>query len=235
MRTVQELINEVDWDELESSFFFLYGPKFYELTNVTMNFKEVRHVMHEIFTKYINRLAAMNIQKSKNGVEYVFVATKCCREGTTETSADSYRLDEIIKDGAKASSRDCIFVPQKVTLGYKVYESALFRQEKYQVLARILGDMSFLGYEQEHLEEEELRIKEALEESEKDECKSVSIEDLDVFFYESMGRPVPLKYEREDELRRNISHAEVEYDMYCRTVELEKLAQELKDGGGEAR
>lgn len=92
------------------------------------------------------------------------------------------------------------------------------------IVIDFLSEVSFFGYEQEELEENQTKLEQAVDELENnydiENSVSMSIHEL----FEQLGLPnLDDKYPEEDNKLRAINKAVIDYNQYCRNIELVKL------------
>lgn len=103
--------------------------------------------------------------------------------------------------------------PEKIA-GFLVADTDFTQRELYEVLAEVLHEASFFGYDQEHPEE-------SVKEEEEGDERRYAYDTAEL--YELLRLPPEEHDERSDELMGRVREAEWEFEQYWRRKELNAL------------
>lgn len=122
---------------------------------------------------------------------------------------------------AEVSTYAYEFTDRREALGFLVADTKLTQDNLDEVIVSFLFEISFFGYEQEHLEEEKKKLDESIKECEEHPERLVTFSHED--FCKKYGLPIEEEYPEESERKHNFYEAGMEYTKYCKKIELEKI------------
>ena len=224
MKTVQEYLRELDEDRLIGAYLCLHPIQFNELINVDLTVAEITERVKFNLHKYIKRLRTLPISESDtHGIFYVH---RIIKDGMNDETYCMIDLDELLEKGYDAPDYAYTFTDQSEIMGWQVSDTWLTQYHIYELIANVMLEASFFGYEQEHLEEEKKRLEAAIEES--TEGKGVPWEDVRKKMF---GEDYIFDEESEDEekLHQAVNKAEYEYSIHSRTKELDALLSLIRN------
>ena len=131
------------------------------------------------------------------------------------------------EDLSKVETYAYEFTEQKEALGFLVADTKLTQDNIMDVVIDFLYEISFFGYEQEHLAGVIKKLDETMKEIKEhpERLKRVDLDEL----REKCGIPVEEIYPEEEKLEKAYYEAEMEYLQYCKMMELEKIKQGFSD------
>lgn len=180
MRTVQQYLRELNTRKLVDAF-LSKEPIDYDNSNWKRNLtiRQVRKIERMRICRYINRLRSMAVTKPENGhrwVLYSYTVIGDFLRKSVETRLLDF--DELLENGIERTpvSWDYELKPQSEIVGYFVADTPINKEHIYDVMAEILSEASFFGYEQEGLEKNKRMMEKALKEAE----EYIQAEDMNI-------------------------------------------------------
>ena len=233
MKTIQEVIREMDAEKIESTYFYEHDSKIWELPpdkydGVTL--REYKNQRSKHFYKFLRSLFDIE-PKPEEGRDNILFLAKTLDEEDDLAIHLAYS-DEILKaescDYEHFSTYDFSLTPRNEAMAFLVAYNKLTQDNIMKLVVEFLWEISFYGYDEEDVrrEAEELdrRLKSFKEHPEKGRPADEVFEEFRV----KHGLPREEIYPREDELRDKKSSAVMEYNQYCRSVELERIKEYLE-------
>ena len=230
MKTVQDWVRELDKEKLIEVYFRAFPIK-YEGSNEkeSMTVKALKDAYYQAFSEYIDRICVMKTVPNENGSECIF----CCGV-TPGFPDDEYRYalfdkQEILEMGTEATEYDFSIEGQDHIMGYLVAETAFTREHIYEVIASILYEASFFGYNEEGLEEARSDFYKAqmeMEEREKNGWQQTEEEKE----YEEYLRS-QISYDKPEGLQileNQLHEAQLAYERFFQEHELREIQKELR-------
>jgi len=219
MKTVQEWLNEVDEEALADEYFWENPIDFVMLRNQNRTVAEIRRAAREQFIGYVRKMRTIAVPPRKEGDKTaVFYASKGHRDHKRGIVAELCNIEEVLASD-EPEHYGCELTDHAEVMGYLVADTPLTTKNIISVLAQILFDTSFFGYDQEGLPD----VLESLKRSDEDieEGRTYTLEEV----REHLGLPPEDPDEEADELESQIIAAEYAYDLFCRRREEAKLRE----------
>lgn len=91
---------------------------------------------------------------SENGEEYILFAHKMLKEGFEEVTYSLISLQEFLEKGNDMQTYAYKFSRKEEIMGYMVSNAEYTKENIYGLIVDVLCEVSFFGFEQEHLAEE---------------------------------------------------------------------------------
>ena len=223
MKTVQEWLNEVDEGALADEYFLESPIDFAMLPDQNHTVAEIRRAAREQFIGYVRKLRAIAVSPRKEGDKTpVFYASKGHRNHERSIVAEMCYVEEVLASD-EPEHYACGLIDQAKVMGYLVADTPLTTKNIKAVLAQILFETSFFGYDQEGLPD----VIESLKQSEEDikAGRTYTMEEV----REHLGLPPKEPDEEADELASRIVEAECAYDLFCRRREEAKLRELFRE------
>ena len=229
MKTIQQVLCEINKDELEKEWFLRYPVQFKDCDVVdNISLKEVLEIEHRNFRAFVEELCNMEADKESDSILIIYKAV----------DNELFWYDTILvskeellnsKDLSDVESYAYEFNDRNETLAYYVADTELTQNHIMELVISFLYELSFFGYDVEGLEEAQVRLEKSKEEMEHlDESKCL---DFDAFMKSLDVQIVKdSKDIFEEEYERDVYRAAMNYNNYCRTQELKKLRNLLKQG-----
>lgn len=221
MKTVQSWLNEVNEIDLVDTY-FAYFPINYEMAvDRTLTLGEVKDRARKYFLKFVRDMKRIKLKSSDT--KWIFFASNRYQEGHSEIDVNLCRLDDLCSS-KQAECCSWILNDFSETMGYYIAETSLTQKNIPIVLARILYENTFFGYDQKAIEEERRKLEESCKEIERGEYytwEEVDKEMRETFGFELSDPPEPEVTEKEDAIHA----AEHAYNAFCLNREIEKLRE----------
>ena len=217
MKTVQQWLKDIDRENLLGTYQFLCTPDFLLLKNEEMSVAEVYNRQKQLVSDFIDHLISLDAQPNEDRM--IFLAVSAYYEGRADTRTVLISANEIEKD--QPDHFDWMMTDREKLAGYDIADTESTIDEICTVLAQIIENAVFLGYSQKSFIEEREKLYQSLKQSEED------IENGRVYTSEEVWEHLGLKPEKKDpraeELRTNVTRAELEYGQYSFRRELNVL------------
>lgn len=223
MKTIQEHLKTQDKEAVIDAYLYRYMSDRYLQEHPDMTYEEAgRHCADKI-DKLIDRLISLDPLPNENNL--IFLATHCF-PGEREEDIDFalLREDELGDDWSCRYSIE--FTPFEEAVSCYVADTYLTQYWIDDLLAYFLHEITWTGYEQEHLEEVTAEINEAIKEV--DEHK----DDLQYFatheeFIEQMEEAFGFEFEKRDpdqeKAFKEVMKHVCKYNETCQKIEKRKL------------
>lgn len=230
MRIIQEYLKECDRKSVFDSFWYKYQNCFLRLADPNKTLKEIRGRYEQKVNELINKLILLAPVFDEERM--IFLAIHC----VPETDGEDIRYilireSDIGKEWAMPYGYS--FTPFEEAISYYVADTYLTQLELTNLLAEFLFEVSFTGFDQEHLQETLNSIDESAREA--DEHR----DDPDYFitheeFIARLEDEFDIEFEKKDpqqeEAWKEWMHQAADYNQKCQQIEIAKLADLLKNG-----
>lgn len=229
MKNVQTYLKELDREKLIDYFLERDPIPYHKPEWADWIVSDVTEHCRKEISDFIDRLCNLEIKPSEDGICLFFV--HYIMENMFEEPCFSLvHLNEFKADPDNAYSYAYEFQDQAEIVGYLVAETPLTLEYIYELMADIMYEASFFGFEQEDLPEEKeklLQAKEAMEEG--DEDRFISLDE----YKESIGwKDKPADPEAE-KLRNAAWDAALAYNNYSDKKERKLLLNRLGESDRE--
>lgn len=221
MRTIQEYFKEANIDELVGTYLYNHPVNLHELPDKDISITEAKERIKEKLRDFINRLQTMEAESPEDGITRIFFAHKIDDDWTGPTAYSLVDLNELLENGEDAQVYGHLFTKQAQVMGYLVADTKYTQNHIYGLMADVMHESSFFGFEQERLDEEIESMEKSAKEAKEGKCKTFSLDDL----YEEFGFERPEKDEESDELKKRITLAQADFNLYHKKKELRNLLE----------
>ncbi len=223
MKTIQEIIKEKDPKEIESAYFYEYPINLWKVKNHDdRTIGEFNKLVSDRFLAFLKRLCETEAETG-TGILFVYKS----KDNWLQHSKDVALIHEEELLQETDIDKVCIysyeFTEQKRALGFRVADNKLTQDNIMLLVTSFLHEISFFGYEQEHLEEEMQKLDKAMENIDNAESWDCGTDDI----RKKYGIPIEEEYPEEDELKSKYLMAAMEYTKYCRNIELKRIKDSL--------
>lgn len=225
MKTIQQIIKEMDPISIEREFFATYPIRLHQITNHdNLTIKEYKESLSIRFQNFLQSLSTMSIKENPEFQGILFVYKSQTDEGWLGESVGLINRFELNQDVSEISTYGYEFTEQSEALGFLVADTKLTQDNLLELVVSFLYEISFFGYEQEYLAEERAKLDQAVEEAKEMEkhpehFKSYTMED----FRQMCGLPEEEIYPEEENKKLAFYQASWEYSRYCKEIELMRL------------
>jgi len=230
MKTVQETLKNIDRSKLISEVYDRHHTPLYELEKRIKDDEKQRTVIEiierfkKIYNNFIDRLISLPIQKMKNNDNGIFFVHDKYDTNFDNNEFALVYINELKEKGVDAQSYAFEFVKQEEIVGYLISDSKYTQDNLYELLAFILDEASFFGFENEKLEEEQRKLEESLKEIEEGKAKLLSAQEVfkefDMDFEDEND-------EEKDEASRKCAEAIYEYGKIFFKREINHILEQI--------
>lgn len=225
MKTVQEVLRELDTERLLETYVYNHPIEFYELKALNLPACEVYERYKERYRQYLKRLRTIEIAPDKEGRKSILFVSRCIKDDYTSNEYNLVFMDELLEKGVECEHYDYMFTTQAEIVGFLVADTPLTQENLYELMVNVMYEAAFFGFEQEGLAEELDRLNESMEQIE--EASSRHFDEV----AKELGwtRRIVSQDEGSEEknLRRKVTEAKIAYREYSRKEELQRIKQML--------
>lgn len=217
MKTVQKWLSEIDEEVLADRYFAEYPIDFVMLHDQNRTVSEIRRAARERFIEYVRKMRVVPIHQREEKTA-VFYASKGHRDHKRCVITEMCIMEEVLSSH-EPEHYSCMLTDHAEVIGYFIADTPLTQNNIEIVLAHILFETSFWGYNQEDLPD----VIKTLRRSEEDMKKgrTYTMEEM----REHLDLPPMEPDEEAEALERDIITAEHTYDLFCRRREEAKLRE----------
>lgn len=233
MKTVQEYLRELDRDRLIEEYLYKSPIEFEKIHDKSVSVETVFQRVREYIGEYIDRLRKLDITQDDDGKQGIVFAHRCVGSNceSLEIAFPLVFKEELLEHGTEANSYAYEFSPQSEIVGYLVADNPLTQYYIYDLLADVMFEAAFFGFDEEHKEEEEQKVVQSCEEAMSPDFKGIPWEEVKAHLEEKMGQKFDEESEDELEYHRAVWAAEMEYSQHSRTKEMNMIIEALKSEG----
>ena len=224
MKTVQEYFIETDANKLINYYLYKHPVKLEDITHDNEKIIDAKNRIRKMLQEYIERLRSIDIEAGEDGKEYILFVHKMQQDGVDEVAGSLVCLQELKEKGLEAETYSYVFDRQAKIMGFKVSNAAYTQKNLVELLADVMHEASFFGFEQQNLDEELKTLEASIEEVEEGTATTYTMEEV----WEYFGFEKEECDEAAEELRHAITRAVVEYNQYQKKKELQALMDSLE-------
>lgn len=212
MKTVQDFLCEADDKELADAYFSEFPINYVMIQSTDLTLGEIRDRSRAHFLDFVYRMREIKTEPGS----CVFFASKYYSGRYTDIQTQMCELADI-RTQSSPQTYSCLFSDFSTILGTFVAETPETMKNLPVVLAQILYEMSFFGYDQETMEEERKKLEEADRELKENSSSGIPFEEVcKRFGWELSG-------EEESNLKLEITKAEHALNQFYFHREIEEL------------
>lgn len=178
MRTVQEYFREVNEERLIRYYLYKYPVKLDEISDETMTIKAAKELIWDKLRQYIERLRSMEIETVDEGEECILFYHKKIEKELPDDASSLVCVSELMEKKDEAEIYNYMFTSQAKILGFYVADTYQTQDNIIELLTDVMHTASFLGFEQEHLQEEIDKVTTEIEKVESGNTKYHSVDEL---------------------------------------------------------
>lgn len=218
MKTVQDYLKELDTDKLVEEYFFRDPIPYEEFAARTshLTVQEIRAAYKRRMRLFIDKLREIDAVKSREGNSVLFAYRYLPEYRGEDIGFGCAVVDEVLKSGKNAEIYTYSMLPQNEIAGFFVADTELSKRYIYELIADVLYESSFFGFNQEGLEKLLAGFGSSMCELERVESGETNLPTIDRIMdniCECLGFVPDSETEDEKELRREVWKAQ---DAYCR-------------------
>ena len=231
MKTVQEHLKECNHDELIQTYFSRYPIQYEEWSSWDLDVEGIRNAEQEALKKYIEKLCGMEPMPREED-QGIFFIRRCIENGINDEETELAFRSELLEKGVSAETYAYEFTPQAETISFLVSDAPLTQKHLLDLLADVLYEASFFGYEQEDLADEKALLDEAIaevkaaEENRFENC--IPFEEVQKDLQEKFGITFDRESEDEHELHIAAMHAIMAYGKHSKEKEMQFIINQLQ-------
>ena len=222
MKTVHQYLNELDSNKIIESYLSLFPIEYESEEYEGLTVKEIREKTEADLKEQIERLKQIAPVLPENGNYGILFASRIIQDGTKTETYHLVRINELIQKGSKAETYAFDFNAQNEIMGYLIAETELTQHFIYDLIANVLNEAFFFGYEQEYLNDFLNELDKAIAEIKDGTAELVSAEELfEGVIFEGD------ETETEKDIHREIMNYECAYANLSKENELDKIIEFL--------
>ena len=227
MKTMQQTLIELDAKRLLNVYYYHHPIEYETPTYRGMTVEEIKRKNDDALLRYIDRLRNLTIKNDGKHKGILFV--HCCipDEFSTEDNAVCLVHDnEVLEKGLEAQCYCYEFTEQAEIMGFLVADNEYTFKHVYDLMADVLFEASFFGYEQEHLDDEKRALEKSIEEAHSG--KTIPFEELEEELKSKYGLEFYKETQEEKNLRNKAYSSILDYNNHFRNKELAMIIDQLK-------
>ena len=217
MRTVQDILRELDTDRLIDTYLYDHPIQYGEWKDRTVS--EIQDHCQEKLRAFIGKLRTIQIKPPEDGWISLFFVHRCIRDECDDVSFHLIYLDEFREKGYDCQSYSYEFMDQAEIMGFYVAETPLMTHYLYDLAAVIMEEASFFGFEQQYLQEECEELGRRLKEIKDGTAELLSWDEIKSEWDGLMDE----ESEDEKELHEKVRQAWIEYSEHSKRKELDAV------------
>lgn len=227
MKTVQQHLRELDTDRLLREYLFEhpieYGlPAFRELSVSQIEILYTERMRS--FIEYLKRLKIEDDPDVSPGI--LFACRRMDWLGSGQTDYSLVYAEEALRDGLRAPTYAYDFSEQAEIMGFLVADNEFTQRNIYGLMADVLYEASFFGFNEEFRDEALRDISRTIKNL--DKGKTIPSSELRIMI-QTCNYTEPEEEDSEERMLRNDAEmAVMKYNEYCRDKELETIVLLLR-------
>ena len=224
--TVKDALLKCDRKKIAELYLNKYGWLLGSVLEVDdeVTFGKYRDRIKKNVIDLIDRLCKMTPKPPEE--ELIFLAVHSVDDAFGDNiSINLYRKKELLEEKEHYACYGYEFVPFEVTLDYEIANTYLTRYWLDDLLVEYLYEVSWTGWEQQHLEDELETLRERAQETEehKDDPEySISSEEFTEKLEEELGAELERPDPKQEEAWREFIRYQLDYCRTCERIEIEK-------------
>ena len=229
MKNVQEWLRELDTERLVKEYLRI-DPIRYDSHPAYLDrtVREIRNARTDRIRRYIERLRTMTVKAPEDGQQGLLYAHRVMKDGMDDQTFGLIYVDELLEKGCDAQEYAYEFMEQAEIVGFLVADTPLTLRYIYQLMADVLNEASFFGFEQEDLETEWKKLADAAKEVDSGTAEMVPWETVKKELEERTGQTFDEQTQDEKKLYYRAVHAEMAYSQHSREKELHAVIDLLQ-------
>lgn len=234
MKTVQQVLRELDEDRIIDVYLY-ENPIEYDRHEYLLDqtVRDVREAVRNRLRQFIRRLKDMEITEPEDGHMGILYAHRTMDDGFGSQAFNLVHMDELLGRGVECENYAYEFSPQSEIMGFLVADTPMTQRYLYDLIADVLTEASFFGFEQEELAEKKAELEQSMKEVENGTAELRTWEELKAEL-ENGDLPLDEESPDEEELRYAAMEAEWAYSRHSREKELTLIRESLlSERGGQ--
>lgn len=218
MRTVQEVLKNMDEDQLIDAYLFRFPVNIQDCDNDEEKIGDAKAAVHKELHEYLRRLK--NLPMMKDDHQGIFFVHRCIKDDMNGQTFQLVYLNELRENHEATQSYGYNFVEQAKLMGYWIAETPLTKYYLEDLMVDILYEASFFGFSQEHLQEEKDELQRSATE---DDSTTISADDFFAELEKEQGYQFDRQSPDEQELEMKVIKMAGAYWEHSRKKELRNV------------
>ena len=223
MKTVQEVLKELDTEELVTAFLerVPITPKVMYESEVSA--QELLINVRIQIEQFIDRMRTLPIKKGENtGLLFAFETIK---EFYKENAYALVHIEELKEKGLEAESYAYEFTDQEEIAGFLVSDTKRTQKDLIGLMVDVLFEASFFGFKQERLNEEKEELNRRIEETKSPDFVGIPAEKAFEDLYKEFGIEKEIETEEEKAIRNVYNKAMIDYNNFLYKKALQEVIE----------
>lgn len=228
MKTIQEYLKKADKEKLIEEYLLRYPIDYErEMKPAEMTVNQMKEKKKERLSSYIDHLCSLTPEEPRNNEEGMLYIYRVLKDGIDEVESGLTDIKELLEKGIdEAKDYAYEFAPQPEIMNYLVADNPLTQKHIYELMADVMYEASWFGYENEFLHEELDYLEEALDEADKAAEKTHTYDEEE--FIKEFNIEIDKESPDEKELRIAANKAEWAYMMHSKRKERELILTAIR-------
>ena len=226
MKTVQYYLNNLNLEKIVDTYYNRIEDSLLRNADNNITIEELKLTVKYNIVKYIEKLKSIEIKKENTHILLAYEGYLF--ETITEPIFSLISIEELREnreDLSKVTTYAYEFSLNEEIMGYLVSEDEYTQNYIYDLIADVLYEASFFGYNEENKIKQKEELIESVREIEEGVAKTVSWEECKKKLFSNVYIYKPDKYQ--SELKSKIMETISEYNRYSLEKELSNLLKEL--------
>lgn len=222
MKTVQEVLRELDAEKLLDIYEREYDSRLYRdmLTDPHAGYRSltVEAMMEERrrrLQEYLERLCTLPLQESPESGPGIFFVYGDWEQGWEEPAFGLVLLKELMEKGPETQTYDYTLTDQVQVLGWMVADTPRTRTCRYELMADIMWELSYFGFEQQNRQELLDRLEASEQESPEEKIERIRQQEVREKAFEN----ILSEWEEEEESLEKSPEEEALWKELCKNWE----------------
>lgn len=236
MKTLQETLRSMDPNKLIDAFLDQHPVDLMKdfVDDQELTLKQARQRVRIKLERYINRLCNLKVNQHDDSEQFIFLESYVItgENNFYEPKMQLVKLDDVLHCHAKQlNSYDCTMTYQADLLGYWVADTPLTKEYQLDMLAEIIWEASWNGFNEETLDQSIKELEESVKEIESEDSNDFVTFDE---FFEELGIDLHPAWELTKKLNEKYYRAVekcYQFGIDSRAHEVKLLRQQLIDEG----
>ena len=228
MKTVQQYLMELDTDKLLDQYFFDYPIDYGLFLHKELTVAQIRQRHFYRTRQFIHHLCELTIKENEDKKTCILLAYRIVNNDGMSHDIDCALVykDDVLKNGSDAQVYAFLLTEQREIVGFLVSDNEFTLRHIYELMANVLHEATFFGYDEET---QRKKIEETIESFENaKECDAIPFEKIKEEFQTKYGIEPDEETSDEKELRFAVLDAVKKYNDHCLKKELETLVSGLR-------
>lgn len=230
MKTIQEVIRELDPHDIEMAYFFEYPIELWKIRNHSdLAIDEYRRQASARFQQFLQYLKDLELGPNEKEQGILFVSKVFDNGFAGKLDVNLIYQDELLKAHELSEVKTYAYnlEDREKALSYFVADNKLTQDNLMNLVVTFLFEISFFGYDEKDVQKARDDLDRSIREVEEhpEQLKEWDTEECRKKF----DLPEKEEYPREEEFREKHAEISYQYATYCRCIELERIKNGFDD------